>query len=179
MMIERATGRSHAELLRERIFGPLPMNNTYYLGHDKLPADSPGICQHLQQQYGQQRLELQHRLWRAARYGWGHAVFINALFNQKTLVAGQSLDQMMQFSPGASPDKQYGLGVVKEFLNYAPGRYGYGHSGGDLGYTADLYWLPEKQASLALIVNCGTDRIGSLNTAYENFKTELADRIVE
>jgi len=39
MVIERATGRSHAELLRERILGPLGMNDTYYQGHDKLPKN--------------------------------------------------------------------------------------------------------------------------------------------
>ncbi len=185
MIIERATGRKHSELLRERVFEPLGMKDTYYLGHDKLPANR--VAQGYLNVYGDNTLN------NVSNYnlgdGNGHVglvsavadmqLFINALFVQKTLLSQPSLDRMTQFSPSPSPDLQLGAGIFKEFLNKGPRGYGYGHNGGDLGYSADLYWLPEKKASLALIVNCGMDRSRILSTAYREFRIELADRIVE
>lgn len=185
MMIERATGRSHADLLRERIFGPLGMNDTYYLGHDKLPADR--VAQGYASIYGNNTISNISNYNTGAGNGFGGLLstagdmqrFINALFNQKTLLTGESLGQMMQFSPTPSSGRHLGVGIFKELLSYGPGGYGYGHSGGDLGYSSELYWLPEKTASLAVIVNCGTDRAGNLSTAYRDFRIELADRMVE
>ncbi len=185
MVIERATGRKHAELLRERIFRPLGMHDTYYYGHDKLPANR--VAQGYLNGYGDNTLS------NVSNYnfgdGNGHAgllatvadlqLFINALFVQKTLLSQSSLDRMTQFSPSPSPDLQLGVGIFKEFLNKGPRGYGYGHNGSDLGYSADLYWFPEKKASLALLVNCGTDRNSTLGPVFRSFRTELADRIVE
>jgi D-alanyl-D-alanine carboxypeptidase len=37
MVIDKATGRSHSDLLKEKIIHPLGLNNTYYYYHDALP----------------------------------------------------------------------------------------------------------------------------------------------
>lgn len=185
MVIEQAMGRSHAELLRKRILEPLGMSNTYYQGHDKLPENR--IAQGYIDLYNDNTITNVSNYNTGSGNGFGGLLstvndlqlFINALFVQKTLVTQQSLNQMMRFSPTSSPDKQLGAGISKEFINKSPDGYAYGHSGGDLGYTSDLQWFPEKRVSLALLVNFGTRRNSSLNATFDKFRKELADLIVE
>jgi D-alanyl-D-alanine carboxypeptidase len=181
MVVERATGRSHAQLLRERILEPLGMADTYYQGHDKLPEGK--IAQGYFDIYNNNTITNLSNYNTGAGNGMGGMIstaidlqlFIKALFVQKTLITEQSLEQMMQFSPTDSPSRFLGVGIVKDLLSLTT----YGHTGGDLGYTSSLYWIPERNASLALLINYGSTQNSSLAPLIWELKFALLNKIAE
>jgi D-alanyl-D-alanine carboxypeptidase len=185
MIIESATGRSHADLLRERIFRPLGMNDTYYQGHDPLPGGR--VAQGYFDLYNNNTIINISNYNTGSGNGYGGLfstvgdlqVFINALFVNKTLLSEESVQRMLTFSPIVETGKLLGTGLMKDFLDKGPAGYAYGHRGRDLGYSADLFWFEEKKTTMALLVNYGTDANSSLRPVFQAFRSELADRIVE
>lgn len=185
MIIESATGSNHADLLRERIFEPLKMNDTYYQGHDELPAKR--VAQGYFDLYNNNTIINISNYNTGSGNGYGGLfstvedlqLFINGLFVEKSLLKDESLDQMLTFSPIVETGKLLGAGVFKDFLDKGPDGYAYGHRGRDLGYSADLFWFPEIKATLAVVVNYGTDANSNLRPTFQEFRSELADRILE
>lgn len=178
MMIEGSTGRSHAALMREKIFTPLRMTNTYYQGHDVLPE---GIVAQ-----GYVDLFKEDVLVNVSQYNFGYGngsgglvsnvfdmqTFIRALFAQKTILTQQSLDQMRQWYTEANTFQEFGIGLIKQGSAY-------GHGGGDLGYTSKLHWYPDKNASLAVFTNVGTSRDRRLTSIYYEFFFELESKLLD
>lgn len=185
MVIEKATGRSHAELLKERIFRPLNMNDTYYQGHDVLPAGR--VAQGYFDLYNNNTIVNISNYNTGSGNGYGGVFstvddlqkFINALFVQPILLEQASIDQLLTFYPVEETGKLIGVGVFKDFLDKGPSGYAYGHRGRDLGYSADLFWFPEENATLSLLVNYGTDANSSLRPVFLQFRSELVDVLLE
>ncbi|MBD0285862.1 MAG: hypothetical protein ICV84_10220 [Flavisolibacter sp.] len=50
---------------------------------------------------------------------------------------------------------------------------GYGHSGRDLGYTANLFYFPNKGVTHIFFVNYGTDAESNLRQVFYDFQEEL------
>lgn len=185
MMIEGATGRSHAALIREKILEPLRMNNTFYEGHDALPEGN--LAQ------GYYDLIKDNVLENVTVYNIGYGtgaiglvsnvqdmqLFIRALFLQKTILTQQSLDQMRQWYKDPTSILQYGIGLIRQPIRSGPDDFVYGHGGADLGYTSEIDWYPEKSASLTMIVNVGIRYKASLRSTYYDFYYELANKIAE
>jgi D-alanyl-D-alanine carboxypeptidase len=185
MIIDKATGRNHAELLRERIFNPLAMNDTYYQGHDHLPEGR--VAQGYFDLYNNNTIINISNYNTGSGNGYGGLFstvsdlqkFINALFVQKTLLDENSIRQMLTFYPVEETGKLLGAGVFKDFLDKGPEGYAYGHRGRDLGYSGDLFWFPEKNATIALLVNYGTDANSNLRPQFQQFRSELVDKLLE
>jgi D-alanyl-D-alanine carboxypeptidase len=86
--------------------------------------------------------------------GWGYNgiysnifdlyTFLDALLLKKTLL---SPNHCRSCRPGASPIiNQYGYGIMKKFIDRGADA-GIGHSGRDLGYTANLFYFPAKDVT--------------------------------
>jgi D-alanyl-D-alanine carboxypeptidase len=69
-----------------------------------------------------------------------------------------------------------GTGMIKKFTEKA--HDGIGHTGRDLGYSADLFYFPGVNASMAFFVNYGTNGESNLKEIFEDFESELADEIL-
>ena len=178
MVIEYATGRKHAELLKEKIIKPLGMKDTYYQPHDELPAS---IAQGYYDLYNNNTLINVSNLITGSGNGYGGIYsnifdlqkFINALLLQQTLLSAKSLSIMQTY--GKTDDSnRYGYGIMKKFIERGDNA-GIGHPGRDLGYTANLFYFPNKNVTHIFFINYGTDGNSTLKQAFLDFQNELMD----
>jgi D-alanyl-D-alanine carboxypeptidase len=50
---------------------------------------------------------------------------------------------------------------------------GYGHSGRDLGYSANLFYFPAKEVTHVFLINYGSDSESDLRDVFLQFQDEL------
>ncbi len=172
MILEAATGEHHGKLLRDYLFTPLDLQDTYYHWDDDLPVTTAQGYYDLYNN-GQILNLSNYHTGSGNGYGGIYATtqdiftFIQALFVEKTVLSQASLDEMLVYT-----DKQegknlrFGLGVQNDFLDRPAGQQAIGHRGRDLAYSADLFYFPEADQTFALIVNYGTDGKTSLQEVY-------------
>jgi D-alanyl-D-alanine carboxypeptidase len=185
MILDEITGHPHCDLMRQNIFQPLGLINTYYYWHDPLPAYT-----------AQGYFDLYHNetICNVTNYNTGSGngyggiytnvyemmTFIEALLVSKTLISQESLDEMLTFDQPLEPEtyRYTGLGIYKDFIDRPDStEFSYGHRGRDLGYSADLDWFPKNGTTMALIVNYGTDGESSLKSVFKELRLKIADEI--
>ncbi|MDQ4139240.1 MAG: beta-lactamase family protein [Bacteroidota bacterium] len=183
MVIEAATGRSHAALLREKILNPLGLSGSYYYWQEALPAN--GVAQ------GYFDLYNNNTLVNVSSYNTGTGnglnglystvydlqIFIDALLRNKTLLSQSSINTMLTFDDLIENRKYLGLGLFKDYIdgNFKENEFGYGHRGRDLGYSADMFYFPNQDVTVTLLVNYGTNAKSNLQDTFINFRYEIAD----
>ena len=67
---------------------------------------------------------------------------------------------------------EYGYGIMKKFIERGADA-GIGHSGRDLGYTANLFYFPNKDVLHVFLINYGSDSESNLRDVFEQFQDEL------
>jgi hypothetical protein len=78
----------------------------------------------------------------------------------------------MTFIP-ESEQNNLGVGIMQKFKNFST-HLGVGHSGRDLGYSADLFAFPTRNERLMIFfVNYGTDGDTSLREVFREFEKTL------
>ena len=186
MIVEAATGKPHSQVLHEELIDQLGLQDTYYFWHDDLPKDR--IAQGYYDLYNNGRLENLTN-WNTGSgngYGgvystvWDMYQFIDALFVKKTLLTQASLDQMLVFHHTIESRKQLGVSCFKDFIDIGdPTKdYAWGHRGRDLSYSADLFYFPEHNAIMSMIVNYGTDGNSPLRPVFQEMRDKVAKIIV-
>lgn len=186
MIIESATGLPHAVVLRNEIMDNLSLNDTYYYWHEPLPEQ--GIAQGYFDLYNNGNLEnlTQWNTGSGNGYGgvystvWDMYKFADALFEQKTLISQASLDQMLVFHHVIESRKLLGVACFKDFIDIGNQEtdFAWGHRGRDLAYSADLFYFPYHHATMALIVNYGTDGDSRLRPVFTEMRDKIAEIIV-
>jgi D-alanyl-D-alanine carboxypeptidase len=187
MVVEAATGMPHSAALHQEVIDPLGMDNTYYYWHDELPET--GIVQGYYDLYNNGHI-VNLTQWNTGSgngYGgvysdvWDMYLFANALFADKTLLSQASLDQMLTFHPDVENRKLLGVSCYKDFIDIGNPEvdYAWGHRGRDLSYSADLFYFPEHNTIMALIVNYGTDGDSPLKTVFVEMRDKIALEIVK
>jgi D-alanyl-D-alanine carboxypeptidase len=184
MAVETATGKDQGVVLREKILGPLGLNDTWYYWHDNLP---PNTAQ------GYYDLHNNGTILNVTNYNTGSGngygglystvfdlqTFIEALVREKRVLSQEYLDQMLTFTDSVETySRANGLGIFRDFLERAPDEYAYGHRGLDLGYTADMYWFPEKDITMVYLVNYGTDAESGLKKQFRAFRNTMVDALM-
>lgn len=187
LVIDKAAGRPHWELLREKIINPLQLKDTYYYFRENLPDGK--IAQ------GYYDLHNNGTILNLSNYNTGSGngytglystvgdlyAFIDALFVQQSLLSPTSMNEMLNFNTIEEPNSNrlLGPGVVKDFIHRDdPTEYAYGHRGRDLAYSADAFHFPEKNQTFALIVNYGTDANSSLRPVFFDMRNEIVDKMM-
>ena len=66
----------------------------------------------------------------------------------------------------------YGYGIQKSILSRDID-FGIGHKGRDLGYTANLFYFPNKKVVHIFFINYGTDADSDLKQMFREFQEEL------
>jgi D-alanyl-D-alanine carboxypeptidase len=185
MVIEAATGESHAKLLREKILAPLGLRDSYYHWHEPLP---PLTAQGYYDLYNNGTIVQMSNFNTGSGNGYGglystvfdQQTFIEALFRDKTLLKPESLATMLDYTEREiDNDRAFGITVNKDFIDRAPDEFGLGHRGRDLAYTADLYYFPEKDITLAYLVNYGTDASSRLKPVFLEFRSRMVDLLMQ
>jgi D-alanyl-D-alanine carboxypeptidase len=182
MVIEAATGKSHADLLKQYILTPLGLKDTYYQPYDELPNT---VAQGYFDLYNNNTIVNVSNMVTGSGNGYGGLYsnvfdlfkFIKAVFIEKTLLSSKSLSIMQTYGKEDDPN-YYGYGIEKTFLNHGED-YGIGHKGRDLGYTANLFYFPHKGVIHVFFVNYGTDSKSNLQQVFYDFQEELLNLTLE
>lgn len=176
MILEAQTGKRHVDLLKEYILNPLGLTNTYYQPYDALPNS---VAQGYYDLYNNNSIVTVSNLVTGSGNGYGGIYsnlfdllkFENALFIQKTLLTPYSL-ALMQTYGKQDGGNYYGYGLQKSYIQ-PDGVYGIGHKGRDLGYSANLFYFPQKGVTHIFFVNYGTDADSGLKDIFGKFVDEL------
>ncbi len=178
LVMEYATGQKHEDLLRQKILQPLTLTNTYYQPHDVLPNS---VAQGYFDLYNNNTLVNVSNIVTGSGNGYGGIYsnlfdlyrFADALFLKQTLLKPSSLTIMQTY--GKQDDTNlYGYGIQKSFLTRGIDA-GTGHKGRDLGYTANLFYFPNKNVLHIFFVNYGTDSDSNLKQVFREFQEELVE----
>lgn len=184
LILENATGKPHGDLIRERIILPLGLSDTYYFYHDDLPTYTA---------QGYFDLYNNGHILNLTNYNTGSGngytglyssvrdlqVFTEALFVDKTLLSQAMLDEMQTFTAiDYDGYRRFGLGIYKDFIDRADStEFAYGHRGRDLAYSADAFWFPKNNTTMAFLVNYGTNGSSALADVFFEFRDKVADEI--
>ena len=178
MVIEAATGKKHNDLLHQYILSPLGLQNTFYQPHDDLPNT---VAQGYLDLYNNNTIVNVSNLTPGS--GWGYNgifsnlfdlyTFIDSLLVKQTLLSAKSVQLMQTWGKPDFPN-QYGYGIMKKFIERG-GDAGIGHSGRDVGYTANLFYFPSKEVVQVLLINYGSDSETNLRQVFTDFQEELLD----
>jgi D-alanyl-D-alanine carboxypeptidase len=157
LVMDHATGGSHADVISRRILQPLGLAGTFYKSEPGYPTP-PGLVNSYQDIAGDGRLM---NVTDMAVHSLGifsgnagliaisadFAGFIEALLGG-ALIGSASLAEMQAWGERS----RYGLGLNFIDTPYGPG---IGHSGGDTGVLSQVRRFPELDATLVLLANCG------------------------
>ncbi|MFI5133850.1 MAG: serine hydrolase domain-containing protein [Chitinophagales bacterium] len=178
MIIEAQTGKKHSDLLKQYILNPLGMTHTYYQPHDDLPNE---VAQGYYDLYNNNTIVNVSNLVTGSGNGYGGIYsnvfdlfkFANALFIKKTLLKPSSLE-IMQTWGKQDGSNLYGYGIQKTFLDRGA-NYAIGHKGRDIGYSANLFYFPNRGVTHIFFVNYGTDGDSHLRQTFYDFIDELVN----
>lgn len=176
MVIEAATGKKHSDLLKQYILNPLQLKNTFYQPHDVIPNT---VAQGYFDLYNNNTIVNVSNLVPGSGHGYNGIYsnvfdlfkFIDALLIKKSFLKETSLTIMQTY--GKTDDvNRYGYGIMKKFIDRGADA-GYGHSGRDLGYTANLFHFPNKKVTHTFLINYGSDSKSNLRQVFYDFQEEL------
>lgn len=158
LIAERITGKTAAKLLRQRIFDPFCLKDTFFLP-DEQPPDrfvSGFDRDHLPS--GIREIKPSNPAWATVSFTTGASVstasdlvlWLNALFTHNVL-SPCMLTKMTDFHDVEGEDfTGYGLGLMRFQIN---GDELWGHRGSALGFSAIGVYSPKHKYSIAVIGN--------------------------
>ena len=155
MLLEVASGRPLAELVRERTYGKLALELTSFAGADPLRG-------RLAHGYSATGADYTSELDPSAFWSAGAMVaslgdvvaWSDALYGSDRVLNASSRAAMVEQAV-ATGEKGigYGLGVIVISAPLLDGDSGLGHGGDIPGYHSQLFYVPSRRLSLAAIVN--------------------------
>ncbi len=190
MIIEAVTGRPHGELLKERIFQPLNMTSTVYFDYsDAFPIDrlAQGYLDFNNDGGAIQNISNLNPGSGNGYTGVYSTVtdlyrFIKALLVDKTLTTPSNLDIIFAEMQTRTDDSWMSSigGIHNEYRGVLPAtKPAYGHAGGDIGYSANLNYLPHNQTIFAATFNYGTNLPTTLGAELGKLRAELIEIMAE
>lgn len=107
---------------------------------------------------------------------------MNALMREKTLTTPENLTTIlnsMQFSDSGTWKSSIG-GIHDEYRTLLDeDTHAYGHTGGDIGYSANLSYFPHNNTIFAVTFNYGTNLPSELGTELRSLREELFSIMAE
>jgi D-alanyl-D-alanine carboxypeptidase len=183
MAMDKVLGYSHARALRERLWTPLEMNDTYYQSRESLPNN---IAQGYYDLYNDGSILNVSNIITGSGNGYGGVFstvfdlrkFMRALYFDKTLISQASLDEMFTFI-NEDEKRDIGVGILRSFKHMSV-EPGVGHTGRDLGYSADMFVFPTANDRLMIFfVNYGTDGDTPLRQVFWDFEEDMIKALIE
>jgi CubicO group peptidase (beta-lactamase class C family) len=175
-ILEKITDQSYFDLLRERIFIPLQMNNTYPYIHKNLPNlarpyhDNTDVTEYLDFRFF---ANIANSAGSIASTLIDMEKFYSSLFETEILLRKETVKMMME-----SGNEAYGLGVFKHEIN---NQIYYGHGGNNIGYafrnlynpiTKDMYLMFSNSITIQSRELIKNDLMAFLNDkAIDEFKS--------
>lgn len=181
MILNKIAGRPHHQLVQERILNPLGLKHTYYYSNVPLPANT---AQGYFDLYNNGTIVNVTNYNTGSGNGYGGmyasvrdiALFADALFRDRTLLKPATMDEMLTFNE-EDPYVFLGLSAMKRFSYKGDTKFAYGHTGRDLGYSADCFYFPNQKTTMTFIVNYGTNAKSGLKQTFLDFEDAVIDEI--
>ena len=173
MIIEAVTNRRHSDVIRDYVFRPLGMNNSWYFPYDNLPGN---VAQGYYDLYNNSTLINVSNIATGGMFSnvFDLYRFLDALILKESFLNSTSYKLMRTWGAKADPPNIYGYGIMKKFIERGINA-GIGHSGRDLGYTANMFYFPNKNVSHVFLINYGSDGDSKLKQVFKDFQNELLD----
>ena len=172
----------HSTELRNRIFTPLGMTNTYYKGVEKDLGDFISGYSDLGNGVLDNVKIYQENVARAnapvVSTVEDLALFLKSLIADETFVSQQVRDSMfgesnLIYVNDENGEYEYGLGIHKQSMG---NKTLYFHNGGEPGYFTSNYYISETQTSITAFINCSV--LPSCEVALDNLtQTVLQNEI--
>jgi D-alanyl-D-alanine carboxypeptidase len=181
LIINKITGQDHSKMLRNRIFNPLNMKESYIRPHEVMPWNT------IAKGYFDYRKEGTLQDLTALFTGDGTGFtgiystvndmrkFTKALYETKTLISQSSLDEMLNIQTIDSTMGCAGGCRVSEIEVNGNKYTWFGHPGGEVNYAAGVFYNPQLKATITFTVNYGvafTD-MGAYTDAYYDFRKKV------
>lgn len=178
MVAEAVGAQPHGALIKKYILNPLGMRQTYYQNREPLPATTAKGYYDL---YNNGTLVNVSNIVTGSGNGYGGHFstvfdmwrFTRALYVQPSLLSARSMQIMNTWGKPDEPNR-YGYGSMLKFIQRGPDA-GIGHSGRDLGYSANLFWFPSRGVGHCFLLNYGTHGDSRLRPVFRRFEQELID----
>ena len=157
LLMDAATGGSHAQFITQGILEPLGLRGTYYRNEAGYPTP-PGLVNSYEDLAGDGRLmNVTDLAVHALEVFGGNAGLIStsadfAAFIEALLGGGILEPESLSAMQSWGERSRYGLGLNFIETPYGPG---IGHSGGDVGVLSQVRQFPDRNATLVLLVNAG------------------------
>ncbi len=186
IIIENATGSDVATELRSRFLEPLGMNRTYIPVVEEIPepfahgwlsignyvpsADDDETLDDILLLPATALFSAAGSAAEIATTAGDLAIWINALYHEKTILSEDTLDQMLDFvAPPDDPEyfivEGYGLGAWQVNPELVGGAIMYGHGGDIQAYKAGAMYMPEYDVSFGLLINWDNDEAQGVFTS--------------
>jgi D-alanyl-D-alanine carboxypeptidase len=181
LIIEKRSGKTYDQFLKEEILHPLALNKTYY-GLTNQQIRTLGFPNYYFERYNNGQLE-NITQWNNAigksieGYGGIAANGTDAIRFLEALNAGKvvnqtSLNEMRTWIKGKeSTVPDYGLGL--EYFEYNKGVPTYGHEGDNIGATTQLIYVPASDTYLFISINAGRQIFGQYLFRTTDAKIDL------
>jgi D-alanyl-D-alanine carboxypeptidase len=182
MIIEAITGKPHGDLLQERIFQPLAMNNTVYYDYSEtFPYDrlAQGYLDFNNDGGAIQNISNLNPGSGNGYTGVYSTVddlyrFMKAFMVDKTLISEASLTTIIN----SIDDYEAGWtsigGLLWEFHELGDDKRSYGHAGGDIGYSANCSYFPHNNTIFVATYNYGGNLPTELSAEMWSFQGDFA-----
>jgi D-alanyl-D-alanine carboxypeptidase len=182
LIINQVTGENFQKLIQERVVMPLGLTQTYYFPYNRLPNTT---AQGYFDLYNNGTILNMSNYNTATGYGGIYStvqdmrVFIEAIFKYKKVLTPALYAEMIKWTMDDRDNSQFGLGVIREYIDreFKDGKYAYGHTGRDLGYSADCFYFPTKDITMTWLINYGADADSRLKPVILDFQKEVIDNL--
>jgi D-alanyl-D-alanine carboxypeptidase len=185
MIIEKVTGADQAVYLKNKIFTPLGMNESYIRPQNTIPWNL------VAKGYFDYRTEgaLQDLTPLFTGDGRGFTgiysnpndlrKMANALYREKTLISPASLAAMTQYDVIDSTMGCAGGCRASKIKVNGNNYTWFGHPGGEVNYAAGIFYCPELNASISFIANYGVafTKMGLHTDAYYDFRRKIFEEV--
>lgn len=183
---DQLTG-DHARYIREQIFVPLGLINSYYREHADY-LNKPELVNSYWDRYSNSVLENCSQM-QMVNVGsligddgiiatpLDYVRFLKGLFEGQ-LLAPATMDQMLTFVKNDTGKYSYGYGLGIHNDPYKE-HDEYGHTGGGIGAGCELGYLPDEQVYFFVGLNMGTIISSPVTSQAENIRSEILDVFLE
>lgn len=182
-IVEEVSGKGFFEVLKDGIFTPAGMMNTYR----QLGTDDPRLSSYLENPATGELVDVTRVQWEMrgeagiASTTTDMISFLRALFVDKTLLGNAALADMMEFVPtGANEqiDTGFGLGLVK--FAFIGGDTYLGFTGGTLGSASSTYLNTTTGIAISVAATSSElDTLGGGFTVLEAIEEQSAFNVVD
>lgn len=183
---DQLTG-DHAKYLRDQIFKPLGLVNSYYRD-DENYLNQPDLVNSYWDRYSNSALEncsAMQKVNVGSLIGddgiiaapADYVSFLKALFEDQ-LLTPSSMDQMLTFVKNDTGQYAYGYGLGISNDPYKEHNV-YGHSGGGIGAGCLLEYIPDKDTYFFIAINIGTIISSPVTEKAADIREEILEVILE